>query len=277
MATPSEAQQRARSTYDAAADRYDDPANTFWGRFGRRTVERLDLRAGERVLDVCCGAGASALAAAELVGPSGRVAGVDLSQGLLALARAKARERGLAHAQFQLGDMLDLRLDGDGAEPARFDAVVCVFGVFFVPDMTAALRALWARVRPGGRIAITTWGPRFFEPATSAFWNSIRDVRPELYKGFNPWDRICEPAPLRALLRTAGIEAAEIVAEPGEHPIASPDAWWAAVMGSGYRGTVEQLGASERERVHEANLRYVRDAGIRAVEANVVYATARRP
>ena len=270
MAAPmSDAQAKAARTYDATADTYDDAANSFWARFGRRTVERLGPRAGEHVLDVCCGSGASALPAAEAVGPHGSVLGVDLSAQLLALARAKVRERGLAHVEFRPGDMLDL-----GLPEARFDAVVCVFGIFFVPDMSAAVRALWRLVRPGGKLAVTTWGERFFEPGSSAFWSSIRAVRPELYKGFNPWDRICDPEALRALLREAGADGAQVVAERGSHPIPSPEAWWAAVLGSGYRGTYEELGPEDRERVRSANFDFVRQSGLRSVEANVVYAVA---
>lgn len=272
MATPDDAKARAANTYNAAADHYDDAANTFWGRFGRTTVERLNPARGSKLLDVCCGAGASALPAAEAVGPDGHVLGVDLAAQLLALARAKAAQRGLRNCEFRLGDMLDLPLEG-----RQFDAVVCVFGIFFVPDMQAAVRSLWGAVRPGGALAVTTWGPRFFEPATTAFWNSIRDVRPDLYKGFNPWDRICDPPSLRALLRDGGIDDAEIVAESGAHPIAGPDAWWSAVLGSGYRGTVDQLDATHRQQVRDANLRYVAISGIGAVEANVVYAIARKP
>lgn len=267
-----EAQTRAATTYDAAADRYDDPANSFWARFGRRTVERIGLRSGERVLDVCSGSGASAIPAAELVAPGGSVVGVDLSEKLLGLARAKAKAKGLRNIEFRTGDMLELPFPD-----AQFDAVVCVFGVFFVPDMPAAVRSLWRAVRPGGRLAITTWGPRFFEPATSAFWNAVRVERPDLYRGFNPWDRIVEPSAVVALLREGGIEGGEAVAAAGEHPIPDPDAWWSAVLGSGYRGTVEQLDAAQRERVRKANLDYVQKSGIKAVEANVVYAVARKP
>jgi ubiquinone/menaquinone biosynthesis C-methylase UbiE len=269
--TLEQAKARAAATYNAAADTYDNPANSFWERFGRRTVERLHLAAGARVLDVCCGSGASALPAAEFVGPSGSVVGVDLAARLLENARAKAKARGLANVEFRSGDLLDLQMPGE-----RFDAVVCVFGIFFVPDMQAAVRSLWGCVRPGGQLAITTWGPRFFEPATAAFWNSIRAERPDLYRSFNPWDRICDPPSLRALLAESGIATAEIVAESGTHPIASPEAWWAAVMGSGYRGTLDQLDAAARERVHAANLDFIRSAGISAVEANVVYAIARK-
>jgi ubiquinone/menaquinone biosynthesis C-methylase UbiE len=269
MPTPEDAKARAAATYNAAADRYDDTANSFWSRFGRRTIERLRLPAGARVLDVCCGSGASAIPAAEAVGPTGSVLGVDLAEELLELARRKARDRGLQHVEFRVGDMLDLRLP-----EAEFDAVVCVFGLFFVPDMPAAVRALWRVLRFGGQLAITTWGPRFLEPANTAFWNAVRDVRPDLYKGFNPWDRICDPPALRALLAEGGVQRAEVVAEAGMHPIPSPDAWWSAVLGTGYRGTFEQLDAKAREHVRAANLTYVRDTRLRSVEVNVVYAVA---
>src|SRR5262245_25269799 len=138
MTSPREAQIKAAAAYNAAADAYDDPANSFWDRFGRRTIARLGLYKGERVLDVCCGSGASAIPAAEAVGPEGSVLGIDLAEKLLALARAKAAARGLTNATFQSGDMLD-----PGLPEASFDAVVCVFGIFFVPDMAAAARGLW--------------------------------------------------------------------------------------------------------------------------------------
>jgi ubiquinone/menaquinone biosynthesis C-methylase UbiE len=272
MATPDDARARAAATYDAAADAYDDPANSFWARFGRRTIERLALRDGEHVLDVCCGSGASAIPAAEAVGARGSVLGVDLAERLLRLARAKAHGKGLRNVEFRAGDMLDL-----GLPAGRFDAVVCVFGIFFVPDMAEAVRTLWHVVRPGGRLAVTTWGPRFFEPATTAFWNAVREVRPDLYRGFNPWDRICDPAALLELLREGGGKDAEVVSEAGEHPVPSPEAWWSAVLGSGYRGTIDQLEAADRERVRAANLEYLQRSGVTSVEANVVYAIARKP
>jgi len=269
MATPDEIRTKAAATYNAAADRYDDPANIFWERFGRSTVERLRLAPGSRVLDVCCGSGASALPAAVSVGPTGSVLGIDLAENLLQLARTKAAERGLNNTQFRLGDILDLRLPA-----AHFDAVVCVFGIFFVPDMTAAVQALWHVLRPGGKLAVTTWGPRFFEPATTAFWNAVREIRPDLHKGFNPWDRISDPAAVRTMLDEGGAENAEVTAEAGTHSITSPQAWWSAVLGSGYRGTLEQMDSEARDRVRVANLDYIRTSGIRFVEANVVYAIA---
>ena len=150
MATPDDATDKAASAYNAAADFYDNPANSFWERFGYRTIERLRPPLGARILDVCCGSGASAIPAAEKVGPEGFVLGIDVAENLLDLARMKAADRGQQNIQFRAGDLLELCLP-----PSEFDAVVCVFGIFFVPDMSAAVRGLWqaflAAVSPSQR------------------------------------------------------------------------------------------------------------------------------
>lgn len=70
---------RAARTYTVAADHYLRPALGFWDRWGAATVARLPLSSGDAVLDVCCGAGASALPAARAVGPAGKVLGLDLA------------------------------------------------------------------------------------------------------------------------------------------------------------------------------------------------------
>ena len=179
--TPENAKLKTAAGYNAAAEAYDHAANSFWSRFGQRTVDRIALREGARVLDVCCGSGASAIPAAEAVGQRGFVLGVDLAQNLLDLATAKAKQQGLANVEFRRGDLLQLDLEHES-----FDAVICVFGIFFIPEMEAAMREPWRLVKPNGKLAITTWGARFFEPANTTFWNSIQTVRPDLYKSFHP-------------------------------------------------------------------------------------------
>src|SRR3954465_10446671 len=64
------AKLKAATTYNAAADHFDDGALAFWDRYGRETIERLRLKPGSIVLDVGCGSGASAIPAAKAVGPS---------------------------------------------------------------------------------------------------------------------------------------------------------------------------------------------------------------
>ena len=242
-----EAAERARRTYDAAADHFD--ALDFWARLSARVVDRLDLRAGSTVLDTPCGTGASALPAARVVGPAGSVVGADVSASLLGLARAKASAEGLTNITFRSGDMRSL-----GYPDASFDTVICVFGVFFVDDMPGLVRELWRMVRPGGTLAVTTWGVDALEPAAGSFWDAVGEIRPDLVRGFNPWDTIVTTEALAALFATAGIDRPETVAEDSTEPVATPDEWWRIVLGTGFRATTDALGDGAREHVRERTL-----------------------
>jgi len=103
-----------------------------------------------------------------------------------------------------------------------------------------------------------------------------------LYKSFNPWDRITDPDSLRSILTEAGVNSApeldvlEISVEIGTHPVHSPEDWWSMVLGSGYRGTVEQLNSEASEQVRQENLSFLRQESVTSVESNVLYAIATR-
>jgi ubiquinone/menaquinone biosynthesis C-methylase UbiE len=137
---------------------------------------------------------------------------VDIATPLLDLARARAADEGLANIEFRPGDATRTGLPDGG-----FGVVVCVFGVFFAPDMTAFVREMWRLVRPGGVLAVTTWGPGLFEPANSHFWRCVGEVEPTLFKAFNPWDEITTPAALADLFSRADVPHPAVVATAGQH------------------------------------------------------------
>jgi hypothetical protein len=89
-----------------------------------------------------------------------------------------------------------------------------------------------------------------------------------------PWDRISDPESLRHMLGKGGVDPEEVRAENRWHPLRSHEDWWTIAMGSGYRGTIEQLSTAERAAVREANLAFVRDHGIIRLETNALYAVA---
>lgn len=271
MISKEEAIAKAETTFNAASEYFDAPPLSFWNRFGQRTIDRLSLHPGDRILDVCCGSGASAIPAAACVGSTGHVLGIDIAESLLELARKKSRQQGLENIEFRYGDFEKLGLPSES-----FDVIVCVFGIFFVPDMFAAVRELWRMVRPGGKLAITSWGENVFEPANKEFWGAIEAERPDLYKKFTPWDRISAPSSLQALLVAGGATQVEVFAEAGIHELASPEDWWTMVMGGGLRGTIDQLEPAARERVRQANLQFLRTNEVNSLEVNVLYAVAQK-
>ncbi|MEM8639225.1 MAG: class I SAM-dependent methyltransferase [Cyanobacteria bacterium P01_G01_bin.54] len=259
------------NTFNTAADTFDAPALSFWSRYGQRTIERLGLQAGDRVLDVCCGSGASALPAAQRVGPTGSVLGVDLASALLDLGRAKAQQQGLTNLDFQVGNFMTLGLPDE-----HFAAIVSVFGIFFVPEMEQAVQELWRMVRPGGQLAITSWGKALFEPASGIFKELLAVERPDLVKDEIPWQRIAEPQGLQALLAASGATNVEVFAETDNQPLATPEDWWTMLMGGGYRGVLAQLDPAMRDRLRQRNLAELERRQVKALEVEVLYAIAQK-
>jgi ubiquinone/menaquinone biosynthesis C-methylase UbiE len=257
------------ATYDAAAAHFDERPLSFRDRFGERTVARLELPVGASVLDVGCGTGATAILTAELVGREGRVIGVDLSARMVMRARAKARARGVRNAEFCVADMGELVFPDGG-----FDAVISAFSIFFVPDMEAQVRKLWRLVRPGGQLAVTTWGPRSFEPAFSGWRTAVEQVCPGAVPNLLPRDRLAEVPAVRRLLSDAGIPDAEVVAEERRHPLRSPEDWWTIVLGTGARSVIDRMPAHQVARAKDINLAWLCENGINAIETNVIYAIA---
>jgi ubiquinone/menaquinone biosynthesis C-methylase UbiE len=271
MSDALEAARKAAKTYNAAADTYEAEPLAFWDRYGRRTVERMKLRPGSRVLDVCCGAGASALPAARAVGPQGSIMAVDLAEGLLELGRAKAKMEGLSWLEFRCADMTALPF------PDRhFDAVACVFGIFFVSDMERQVAELWRMVRPGGQLAITTWGAGFLAPAYDPWLNAVRRARPDLHSAFRPWDRITTPEAVGKIFADAGIRNVEVAGEKGDQPLRTPEDFWTIAMGSGLRWTIDQMGGETALGVKKEILNALAARGVDSVAIPVIYAVARK-
>ena len=261
------AKEKAAASYNAAADHFDDEPLSFWDLIGKRTVTNLKLPAGAKVLDVGCGTGASALPAAQAVSKNGLVVGVDLAARLLDRARAKASAASLDNVEFRVADMTALNYPD-----ANFDAVVSVFSVFFVPDMERLVRELWRMVRPGGKLAVTTWGPRIFEPAYSRWLVAVEKERPDLASAFNPWDRITDIVSVRKLLEDGGAKDVEVIPEEGVQMLRSADDWWTIALGSGLRWTIDQMGPETAARVKGDNVSWLKENRVDRIETNAIYA-----
>lgn len=216
--------------FDSVADDYDQSGVEFFRPVGRRLVKRAGLSAGEAVLDLACGRGAVLLPAAEAVGPTGHVLGIDLAESMIANLRRAVDEAGLSQVETRVGDARRPDLD-----PGRFDAVVSSCGAIIWINAAEDLRPYLRLLRPGGRLVIS--GPSFF--------SGVDGGVPFL------------PAEVADLI---GPEMAALSQEFGAaNPFTQPEQSWMTDRDR-IRSTAREAGFSEVE-VYEENLPIVVESG----------------
>jgi SAM-dependent methyltransferase len=126
----------------------------IFGQWAPHMVDVARVVSGDRVLDIGCGTGVLARAAADRVAAESQVTGLDRNEGMLAVAQ-------------RLRPQIDWRQGDATALPfadASYDVVLSQFALMYFPDRTAALKEMVRVLRPGGRLAIAVWGP--YERAT---------------------------------------------------------------------------------------------------------------
>jgi ubiquinone/menaquinone biosynthesis C-methylase UbiE len=119
--------------------------------YTRQLFHVAGITLGLRVLDVGCGGGDISLLLAQLVGPTGRVIGVDRAPEALETAQRRAHDLDLPNVEFLLGDATDVAFAELFAEP--FDAAVGRLVLMWCPDPVTVLQRVAAQIRPGGAIA----------------------------------------------------------------------------------------------------------------------------
>jgi len=148
----------SQARIDAAETFENDFVPALFAEWAPRVADAAGLESGQRVLDVACGTGVLAREAARRVGPSGFVAGLDLDDGMLAVAGTRAPE-------------IEWRQGTADAMPypdQSFDAVVSQFGLMFFPDREKSIGEMRRVLRPGGRMAVAVWDSLENTPAYAA-------------------------------------------------------------------------------------------------------------
>lgn len=130
-------------------DRFFDEQMAF---LNHRLVADARLRAGLRVLDLGSGTGYPALLAAQTVGTSGAVVGIDLAEQMLDAARRKASSLGLSNVVFRTGDVTTLPF-----EAAAFDAITSRFCLMFLPEIPRAAAEIARVLKPGAWLSAAVW------------------------------------------------------------------------------------------------------------------------
>jgi len=187
-----------------AAELYEQcPARYILAPWAPLLVDAACLAPGERVLDVACGTGVVARAAAKSVAPTGRIVGVDLNPGMIAVARSLPAPLGIS-IEWLERSALDLRL-----EDASFDAVLCQQGLQFFPDKAVALKEMRRVLDTGGRLALSVWNS--IGPYNTAVSDALaRWVSDETATRFNASRHVPSAEDLRYLATEAGFSAINV-------------------------------------------------------------------
>jgi len=121
----------------------------------------LDVQSGGSILEAGCGNAASHSDLHAMVGPRGRIVGIDPTRAFIETARSRGKQQGPAHATYETGDIRELPCKG-----AEFDAVFCDKVLIHAGPASAALREMARVTRPGGRVGAIEWLPFFAISAT---------------------------------------------------------------------------------------------------------------
>jgi enediyne biosynthesis protein CalE5 len=195
-----------------------------WGALSEGLLDLARVATGDRVLDLACGVGDPAIAAAVRVGPAGTVIATDLAPDMVAFAAQRAAAAGLANVQTHAMDAEAIDL------PDRsVDAVLCRLGLMFLPDLTRALTGVRDVLVPGGRFATAIpWRPA--DQAMPRLAGAILDAlglppMPPAAPGVPGIFSLADASHVCAALDTAGLTEITIRPYVLPHDYRSPDEW----------------------------------------------------
>lgn len=201
----------------SAAEIYDEfflPA--LFAEWPDRILDAAQIKPGESILDVACGTGVLALAAAERVGDGGSVLGLDINDEMLTVARRKSTGVDWWHGQAENLPFPD----------AYFDAVVSQFGLMFFEDRRAAIREMIRVLKPGGRLAIAVWDSLENTPGYAAATSLLRRLFGDsVADGLRAPYVLGDVAVLRSLFEGLDLNEVDIKTHQGTANFPSLESW----------------------------------------------------
>ena len=231
--------QNVISVFNLVSSHYDNQSMRFFAFCADRLISHLRPKTDAKILDIATGTGAVALAAAQALGPQGRVQAIDLAEDMLNKAIANFQRAGLSNIDFHIMDAESLEF-----KSRYFDNVTCSFGIFFLPDMLAGLTSWRQVLKPGGRVMFTTFSANAFQPLAEMFRQRMESFGVAI--PVENWMRLTTEQECQELLESAGFTEVQVVKEQLGYHLNSPDDWWEIIYNSGFRGYLEKLEAKQQ-------------------------------
>ena len=202
--------------------------------WANETLEHVQARPGDTVLDVACGTGVTAFELAPLVGAEGRVVGIDIDTTMLSIAEQIREAREIKNVTLREMSATDLAFS-DGV----FDRVVCQHAFMFFDDKPRALHEMFRVLSHGGRLVFTVWGERMKIPHESAMADAARACLPQEPPFFGTLFNLGEHGAVERVLRDADIKQYAIVERVQRTAVfASDEVYW---LGMAYGRPIASL------------------------------------
>lgn len=217
-----------KNVFDRASADYGEKGCSFFEYFGQRLVTLANLAEGDKVLDVATGKGAVLFPAAKIVGPQGLAVGIDLSDKMIQEARKKAPFPWIDFRQMDAEHLL--------FPDHFFDTVFCAFALYFFCDIPQALSEFKRVLKPGGRVAVSTFRQR----AALDRWVVEKTSEFGVTSGLNSISLDSDPV-LEQHLASAGFTQIELYEEPKVFWHENGEEWWNSLWTHGLRSRLEQL------------------------------------
>lgn len=265
--------QAITSVFDLVATKYDNPSLRFFPLCANKMVDYAKIKPSNKVLDIATGTGVVAMAAAQCLNNGGRVQAIDLSENMIHQARTKLHHAGIDNVDFHVMDAEKLEFEND-----YFDVITCSYGLFFIPDMSAALKS-WSRVlKPGGKLIFSSFAPSAFQPLSEIFINNLAEY--DIVPPTPRWLQLAEEDLCKQILLDNGfIEPQVRQAQLGYH-LTEFNHWWEAIQSAGYRGLYEQLPHEHRtefEEKHKVEIEKLKTKDGIWMDVQTLFSTAIKP
>jgi ubiquinone/menaquinone biosynthesis C-methylase UbiE len=256
------------ANFDNVCQCYDE--NRFFAISAAKMADLVPSTGSLKILDISTGTGAVAIEIASKY-KDARIEAIDLSQGMLEVAKSKARVKDITNIAFRQCDVEHMQYADH-----TFDIVSCGYGLFFYPDMEATYQTICKVVKPGGVFIFSSFTDTAFNPYAECFLQRLKKDH-----NVDPPSRIRERLKskhqIEALVSTSRYNRLDVIHEPIRYPI-SIDQWWSLLNSNGFKSLLDQLHPQQLgsfKQVHLEEIRELSDGASLELNADSLFSVVR--